>query len=70
MIIKFGTVKSINKFLKNEPLPMTRIFNHKFILIEFAAPNNILKYTFLTFLLLNSKVKRLQKTFFHLFCLG
>ena len=50
IIIKFGTAKSINRYLRLKKflqiLNIRIILNHKYVFIDSAAPNYILNYTF------------------------
>ena len=46
IIIKFGTAKLINMYFKAKDIPFpTQILNLKYIFINYAAPNQMLKYT-------------------------
>ena len=50
----FGTVKSMNRFLKAKISPHpSLIFYLKYLYIDFAVPNQMLKYTFSAWVALN-----------------
>ena len=47
IIIKFGTAKSMNTYSKSKiPNLKKKIFNLKYVFIDFSAPNQILKHIF------------------------